>query len=192
MYNTQTDTTLTVFQVSEMAEAVLKLGTRHHYSFRLIADFRGPINGPVFNTKGDWVYMPFREEDREIIPNAAFRMHRDLKKDRQLNIAGYRDLQVIIGHEVRERSESSVVLPPAMPLVITPAYPVIPAKPKPKIDWEMAAGVAGGLLVGMMGIAMVSINALLGTLALVDPSYCICLDDDLSTVIELLRWDTEV
>ena len=176
----------TFIQVSEVAEAVLKLGRKHHYCFRIITDFRGPISGPTFNSKGDLLYNPFKEEDRKIIPKAAFMMHRQLKK------AGCRDLQVIIGHEVRESRESPLVLSPSTPEVITPHLPTVTSIPKPKIDWGTTTLVAGGLLAGMIGIAVVSIGALIGSIVLYDPSYCICLDDEFGTVIELLSWNTEV
>jgi hypothetical protein len=54
------------------------------------------------------------------------------------------------------------------------------------------AQVAGkGLLVGMLGLAMVSIYALIGAAQLIDPSYCIVLDDEQGTVVELIRWNLE-
>ena len=195
--HTQTVTHLTLFQVSEMADAVLEFGNKRHYSFRLITDFRGPISSPVFSKAGDWVYLPIREEDKAIIPNAAFKMHRQLKKDRHLRKMGYRDIQVIVGHELWESPETVVISPPSKPELETPRYPVVPVRPtpSPEIDWEKAAQVAGGVLVGVAAIAAISIHALLGSLALVDPSYCICLNDGeygSCTVVELLRWDTEV
>lgn len=174
--NTQT---ITFFQVSEKAEEVVALGRRYHWRFRIITDFRGVIDNPIFNSKGDWLYIPLTEEDKTIIPKTAFRRHAAVEK------AGYPIAQVIIGHEVKVVPEM-----PVMPS-ITPS--VLPFNPKPEIDWGNIAVVAGkGLLVGVMGIAMISIYALIGALRLIDPSYCIVLNDRQGTVVELIRWNAEV
>jgi hypothetical protein len=163
---------LDFIQVSEKAEEVIALGRRHHWRFRIITDFQGVIDKPVFNAQSDWVYMPLREEDKAIIPNAAYRRHEAIQQ------AGYRVAQVIIGHELRTASEERIA----------------PSKPKSEIDWGNVAQVAGkGLLVVMVGIAMISFYALAGAVQLVDPSFCIVLagDDDPGTVIELIRWNME-
>jgi hypothetical protein len=166
--NTQTTT---IFQVSDEAEKAVKLLRKRHYYPRIIADFRGPITGPVFSSKGDMVYMEFKEEDVAIIPKAVFWMHDEIRR------AGYQDLQVIIGHEIR----------------VAPDKPVIPPRPKRQIDWGNVASVASkGLLVAGLGVVMVPIFALAGAVMLLDPSYCIVLDDGAGTVIELMRWNDEV
>jgi hypothetical protein len=168
----QTDTIFAV--VSQEIEEVIELGRRHHWRFRIITDFQGVIDKPVFNTQGDWLYMPLNEDDRRIIPNAAYRRHAAIQA------AGYGVAQVIIGHELKVAPET----------LVTPQ--VTPSKPKPEVDWGNVAQVAGkGLLIGMMGIAMVPLAALTGVLMLVDPSYCIVLNDDNGTVVELIRWNVE-
>jgi hypothetical protein len=165
---TQTDSN--VFVVTQEAGDVTALLRKLHYCPRIITEFQGPICGPVFNSKGDMLYMPFKEEDKKIIPEAAYSLHEKVKK------AGYRDLQVIIGHEIKVASEK----------------PLIPSTPKPAIDWGNVAEVASkGLLTGMMGIVMTPIYALAGAVFLLDPSYCIVLDDRVGTIIELLRWNSE-
>jgi hypothetical protein len=122
--------------------------------------------------------MPMRDEDRAIIPKAAFRRHHAIIK------AGFRVAQVVIGHEIKAAPEETAVN-------ITPS----PALTN-QTDWRNVAEVAGkGLLIGMMGIAMVSFSALAGVLSLADPSYCITIFDDdgnPGSVIELIRWNTEV
>jgi len=169
---TQTDTIFAV--VSQETEEVIKLGRRHHWRFRIITDFQGVIDKPVFNTQGDWLYMPLNEGDRRIIPNAAYRRHAAIQA------AGFGVAQVIIGHELKIAPETPV----------TPQ--VTPSKPKPEVDWGNVAQVAGkGLLIGMMGIAMVPLAALTGVLMLIDPSYCIVLNDEQGTVVELIRWNAE-
>jgi hypothetical protein len=169
---TQIDTTFTV--VSQEAEEVIKLGRRRHWRFRIITDFQGVIDKPVFNTQGDWLYMSLNEDDRQIIPNAAYRRHAAIQA------AGFGVAQVIIGHELK-------IAPGTL---VTPQ--VLPSKPKPEVDWGNVAQVAGkGLLMGAMGIAMVSFYALTGALQLVDPSYCIVLNDENGTVVELIRWNVE-
>jgi hypothetical protein len=174
---TQTDTAFVV--VTQRAEEIIKLGRRHHWRFRIITDFQGVIDKPVFNAQGDWLYMPIREEDKAIIPNAAYRRHAAVEK------AGYGVAQVVIGHEIK--------VAPEMPLTPHVAPLVTPTKPKRDIDWGNVAEVAGkGLLVGIMGVAMVSIYALTGALQLFDPSYCLVLNDSSGTVVELIRWNTEV
>jgi len=168
--------TFTFIQVSEKAEQVIDLGRRHHWRFRLIPDFQGMIDGPVYNSKGDWLYMPLSERDKAIIPKAAFRRHQAVEK------AGFRVAQVIIGHEVK--------LAPEVPLN-TPQHTIS----APSIDWGSVAEVTGkGLLIGMMGLAMVSLSALTGALALVDPSYCIVLsgEETCGNPVELMRWNAEV
>jgi len=170
---TQIDTTFVV--VSHEAEEVIKLGRRRHWRFRIITDFQGVIDRPVYRSQGDWLYLPMREEDKPIIPKAAFRRHATLQA------AGYGVAQVIIGHELKVAPET-----PVTPLVTPP-------KPKPEVDWHNVAEVTGkGLLIGAMGIAMVSFYALTGALQLVDPSYCIVLNDPSGTVVELIRWNSEV
>ena len=173
---TLTDTSLVV--VTQKAQDVIYLGRRHHWRFRLISDFQGVIDRPVYNSAGDWLYMPMRDVDKAIIPKAAFTRHRAIVE------AGFRVAQVVIGHEIKAATEEIVE-------TLTP----LPA-PENQIDWLNVAEVAGkGLLIGMMGIAMVSFSALTGALALIDPSYCITiLDEDgkPGSVIELIRWNTEV
>jgi hypothetical protein len=161
----------TIIQVSYEAEEVMTLLRKRHYYPRIIPDFRGPINGPVFSSQGDMIYMEFREEDMAIIPKAVFRMHDAVRS------AGYRDLQIIIGHEIRVGADKPVVHP----------------KPRRDIDWGNVASVASkGLLVAAVGVVMVPIFALAGAVMLLDPSYCIVLDDGAGTVIELMRWNDEV
>ena len=170
--------TFNFVQVSEKADQVIALGRRHHWRFRLIPDFQGVIDRPVYNSSGDWLYMPMRDEDRAIIPKAAFRRHEVVAK------AGIRVVQVVIGHEVK----------------IAPEEPVKtltrPPSPVSQVNWQNVAEVAGkGLLIGMMGVAMVSLSALTGALTLVDPSYCIVLAEDdgsAGSVVELIRWNTEI
>jgi len=174
----------TFIQVSGMAEALLEWGIKRHYSFKIIAEFCGPITDAVISSKGDWVHKPFTEVDRKIIPRSAFKIHRSVRK------AGFRDLQVIIGHEIPETQESTAVLPQHTPEVIVPHLPAV-SMPKPEIDLGKVVLAAGGLLAGMVGIAAISVGALLGSILLTDPSYCICLDDEFGTVVELLRWNTE-
>jgi hypothetical protein len=173
---TQTDTTFVV--VSQKAQDVINVGRWHHWRFRLIPDFQGVIERPVYNSAGNWLYMPMREEDRRIIPKAAFPRHRAVVE------AGFRVAQVIIGHEIKVAPEETVETLAPLPA------------PASQIDWLNVAEVAGkGLLIGMMGIAMVSFSALTGALALVDPSYCITIleeDGTPGSVIELIRWNTEV
>ena len=173
---TLTDTSLVV--VTQKTQDVVNLGRRHHWRFRLISDFQGVIDRPVYNSTGDWLYMPMRDVDKAIIPKAAFRRHHAVVK------AGFRVAQVVIGHEIK-------VAPGEEEEVLAP----IPSRTS-QIDWLNIAEVAGkGLLIGMMGIAMVSFAALTGALALVDPSYCITIFDDdgnPGSVIELIRWNTEV
>lgn len=172
---TQTDTTFVV--VSQKAEEVIRLGRKYHWRFRIIPDFQGVIDRPVFNVKGDWLYMPLRAEDEAIIPKAAFRRHEAVVK------AGISVAQVVIGHEIK-------VAPEETEETVAP----VPARTS-QTDWLNVAEVAGkGLLIGMMGIAMVSFSALTGALSLVDPSYCIVLaeDENSGSVIELIRWNAEV
>ena len=173
---TQTDTTFVV--VSQKAQDVINVSRRHHWRFRLITDFQGVIDRPVYNSSGDWLYMPMRDEDRAIIPKAAFRRHHAVIK------AGFRVAQVVIGHEIKVAPEETAEnIAPSSELTS-------------QIDWRNVAEVAGkGLLIGMMGIAMASFSALTGALSLVDPSYCITIFDDdgnPGSVIELIRWNTEV
>jgi len=169
---TQIDTTFAV--VSQETEEVIKLGRRHHWRFRIITDFQGVIDRPVYSSQGDWLYMPIREEDKAIIPKAAFRRHAAIQA------AGFGVDQVIIGHELKVAPET----------LVTPQ--VTPSKPMPEIDWRNIATVAGkGLLIGAMGIATVSFYALTGALQVIDPSYCIVLNDEQGTVVELIRWNLE-
>ena len=165
----QTDTKFVL--VSQEAEEVLALGRKRHERYRILTEFRGMIEKPVFNAQGDWVYMPLREEDKAIIPKAAYRRHAAVEK------AGFRIAQVIIGHEVE----------------VVPDKPIPPPKPKREIDWGNVADIAArGVLIGITGIAMVALYALTGAFQLVDPSYCIVLDDDdQGTVIELIRWNAQ-
>jgi hypothetical protein len=170
---TLTDTSLVV--VTQKAQDVIYLGRRHHWRFRLIPDFQGVIDRPVYDSAGDWLYMPMRDVDKAIIPKAAFRRHQAVVK------AGFRVAQVIIGHEIKVAPEETLA--------------PVPARAS-QIDWLNVAEVAGkGLLVGMMGIAMVSFSALTGALSLIDPSYCITIfedDGNPGSVLELIRWNTEV
>ena len=166
----------TIIQVSDQAEKVINLGRRHHWRFRIIPDFQGVIDEPVYNSTGDWLYMPLRERDKAIIPKAAFVRHAAVEK------AGFRVAQVIIGHEIK-------VAPEVHEETLRPSIPTR------EIDWRNVAEIAGkGLLIGMMGIAMVSFYALTGALQLVDPSYCIVLsgEENSGNVIELIRWNTDV
>ena len=167
MFN-QTDTKFVL--VSQEAEEVLALGRKRHERYKILTEFRGTIEKPVFNAKGDWVYMPLRKEDSAIIPKSACRRHTAVEK------AGFRVTQVIIGHEIE----------------ITPEKPITTPRSKREIDWGNVAEVAAkGVLVGMTGIAMVALYALTGVFQLADPSYCIVLDDGAGTVVELIRWNTE-
>lgn len=166
---TQTDTK--IFEVTQDTEDIIALLRKHHYYPRIITVFRGPISGPVINSKGDMVYMCFREEDKAIIPNAAFRMHDEIRS------AGYRDLQVIIGHEIKG----------------VPEKPLGPVVPKREIDWGNVTSIASkGLLIAMIGMVVVPMYALAGAVLLLDPSYNIVLDDGAGTVIELMRWNSEI
>ena len=171
-------TEMTLVWVSQKAQDALDVGRQHHWRFRLIPDFRGVINRPTYNLAGDWLYMPMRDVDRPIIPKAAFTRHQAVIK------AGFRVAQVVIGHEIKVAPEE-----------IEEAVAPLPA-PENQIDWLNVAEVAGkGILVGMMGIAMVSLYALAGAVSVVDPSYCITIIDDdgqPGSVIELIRWNTEV
>lgn len=166
---TQTD--LQLFVVSQEAEDIVLLLRKAHWHPRMIPDFRGPISGPTFNLKGDMLYMPFREEDKKIIPKSAFKLHETIRK------AGYSELQVIIGHEVKE----------------APEVPLRRPASQSAIDWGNIAEItARGLLVGMLGIVMVPLYVLSGAFLLLDPSYCLVLNDGAGTVVELLRWNEEV
>ena len=171
--------TFTFIQVSEKAEEVLILGRNHHWRFRVIPEFFGTIDMPVFNSKGDWVYIPKRDEDEAIIPKAAYRRHHAIEN------AGYKVAQVVIGHEVKVSPERE-----AKPEIQIPAAkPIVPAEPKREIDWQNVAEVAAkGLLIGLMGVAVISFYALVGALQFVDPSYIVVLDD--GTWVELITWDT--
>ena len=174
-------------QISEMAEAVLALGKKRHENYRIITDFRGPIHGQAFSLDGMWRYLELTEEDRKIIPKAAYKRHAAAEK------IECRVSQVLIGHEI-----SDIPIAPVQPKpeVVIPEVPVVPPKPKPEIDWGSVAQVVGkGLMIGMTGIAMIPLTAfaaLAGGLLLIDPSYCIVLDDGQGTVIELIRWNLEV
>ena len=170
-----TQTKRTFVMVSQQAEEIMNLGRSHHWWFRIILDFQGVITGlPVYSLDGTCRYNPLSEEDRMIIPKRAYIRHAAVTK------AGYRVAQVVIGHEVKPGPDE-------------PQEFIAPPASTSEIDWANVAEVAGkGLLVGMMGVAIVSITTLIGVLRLVDPSYCIVLDDDQGTVIELIRWNTEV
>lgn len=192
---TQTDIPVFMYSpivVSQVAEDLLLWGRRNHWYFRIIVDFQGVIEIPVISSKENFVYAPKRDEDNLIIPKAALRRHAAVEK------AGYKVAQVIIGHELKVSPEEPITLSPTvsdfdrrktrLALEISSGS----LATKPKIDWGNVAEVAGkGLLVGMMGIAMISIYALAGIFQLVDPSYCVVLDDGIGTVVELLRWSTE-
>ena len=165
-----TQTITNSFVVTLEAQNVIAFLRKRHYYPRIITDFCGPIAGPIFSAKGDMIYQVFREEDRAIIPNAAFRLHDEVRR------AGYRDLQVIIGHEILVASEE----------------PAVPAKPKREIDWGNVANVAAkGFLIAALGVVMVPFYALAGAVTLIDPSYCIVLDDGVGSVIELMNWNSE-
>ena len=174
-------------QISEMAEEVLALGKKRHENYRIIKDFRGPIHGQAYSLDGMWRYLELTEEDKKIIPNAAYKRHAAIEK------IGCSVSQVLIGHEIPDSPIAPVQPKPA---VIIPELPGVPSKPKPEIDWGSVAHTAGkGLMIGMMGIAMIPLTAfaaLTGGLLLVDPSYCIVLNDGRGTVIELIRWNLEV
>jgi hypothetical protein len=173
---TRTETAFVV--VTQTAQDVINLGRQRHWRFRLIPELHGVIDRPVYNSAGDWLYMSKRDVDNAIIPKRAYTRHQEVIR------AGFRVAQVVIGHEIK-------VAPPEPDEFLAPA----PAQTN-QIDWLNVAEVAGkGLLVGMMGVAMVSFAALTGALALVDPSYCITIFDDdgnPGSVIELLRWNAEV
>ena len=170
---TQTDTTFVV--VTQQAQDVINLGRTYHWRFRIIPDFQGVIERPVYNSKGDWLYMPLRELDKPIIPKAAFKRHEAVEK------AGFKVAQVIIGHEIKVAPEEPE------PTTIGKSQ-----SPTSTVDWQNVAEVAGkGLLLAVTGIAMISFYALTGALQLVDPSYCI-VEQQSGTVIELIRWNTEV
>jgi hypothetical protein len=196
--------TVTYFQVSQKAEEVIAVGRRHHWRFRIIPDFQGVISHPVIDHRGEWIYMPSRKEDEVIIPTAALRRHAAIEK------AGYRIVQVIIGHEIKVGPEVpqpvSVPKPEpkvnevftghkisAIPEVPQPMLvPEVGPTPKTDIDWGRVADVAArGLLVGLAGVAMISVMALAGAVRIVDPSYCVVLAGDAGTVVELIRWNSE-
>lgn len=176
--NVQTSTR-TYFQVSDEAEKIVAFGLEHHRRFRIIPDFRGVIDKPVFNSTGDWLYSPFTEADEFIIPKAAFKRHEDVVK------AGFRVAQVIIGHEIVDVPELPYSTPSSMP----------------EIDWANVAKVLGtGVVAGVASLAILPLAvlttaaaALAGLALLADPSYCIVLkeNDNPGTVIELMRWSTE-
>jgi hypothetical protein len=166
-----TQTKTNAFVVSQDAQEIVTLLRKRHYYPRIIPDFQGPITGPVINSKGEMIYMELQENDFEIIPKQAFTIHEMVRQAR------YRDLQVIIGHEIR----------------VAPEKPLLPPKPKREIDWGSVAAVSSmGILIAAIGVVMVPIYALAGAVMLLDPSYCIVLDDGVGTVIELLRWNDEV
>src|SRR6266496_1917875 len=165
------------------AGAVLGLARRRRECYRIIEDFRGPIIDQVYSLDGKWRYLPMREEDKMIIPNAAFVRHAAVEKK------CCRVIQVLVGHEIPEFAPTSFK---PKSEVVAPKTPVVPASAKTEIDWGNVADVAAkGLVVGMMGIAMISFYTLVGVLQVVDPSYCVVLDDDKGTVVELLRWNVE-
>lgn len=157
--------------VSQWEEEITRLGICRHERYKIITDFQGVIDKPVISKSGDWVYFPFRKEDEEIIPKAAYRRHAAVEK------AGYKIAQVVIGHDIKPVPQTS---------------PLSAPRSKPEIDWGNVADVAGrGLMVGIMGIVMVPLYALAGVVMLLDPSYCIVLDNEEGSVIELLRWSVE-
>jgi hypothetical protein len=162
--------TLTFIDVSEEAYQVIALGKKHHWRFRIIPDFKGIIETPIFNSKGDWLYMPLRETDKVIIPKSAYQRHAVIEK------TGVRVAQVIIGHEVEIATEK----------------PLFSPKPTREINLEKIAEVAAkGFLAGITGITTVAFYAIAGVFLLVDPSYCIVLDDEAGTVVELVTWHVE-
>jgi hypothetical protein len=166
-----TQTQTRAFEVTYEAEEIIALLRKLHYYPRIITDFRGPINDPVFSRKGDMLYMELKEEDMAIIPKAVFRMHDAIRS------AGYREVQVIMGHEIK----------------VAPEKPTVPAKPKPEIDWGSVASVASkGWLIAALGAIMLPLFALAGAVTLLDPSYCLVLDDGEGTVLELMRWNDEI
>ena len=165
MFN-QTDTKFV--SVSQMAEDLVAFGRNRHERYRIITDFQGTIDKPVISASGDMVYMGMNEEDRMIIPKAAFKRLAAAKS------AGFRVVQVIIGHELEIATE--------MP----------ENRPRHALDWENIMGnTAKVVLAGISGIATVAFYALSGALLLFDPSLCIVLDDEVGTVVELMRWNTE-
>jgi hypothetical protein len=172
-----TFTETTLVWVSQKAQDAINVGRQLHWRFRLIPDFRGVIDRPVYNSAGDWLYMPMRDVDRPIIPKAAFIRHQAVVQ------AGFRVAQVVIGHEIKVAPEETKEVFAPQP------------SPSSQIDWQNVAEIAGkGILIGMMGLAMVSLSALAGALSTVDPSYCVTIIDDdgqPGSVIQLLRWNTE-
>lgn len=165
-----TTQTTAFIQLSEATSGVLALGRKQHQIYELKTDFQGPITEPIFNRDGTFLYSPLREQDKTIIPKQALRRHASIER------AGYVISQVIIGHEIK----------------LTPSKPDDPIKRENEIDWGNVASVAGkGLLVAMMGIAMVPLYALAGLVMLLDPTYCIVLAGETS-VIEIYRWNSEV
>jgi len=165
-----TQTNSKIFVVTSQAEDAMALVRKRHYYPRIIPEFFGPISGPIFNSTGDMLYEPLQKKDKAIIPKAALSLHATVEN------AGFKVAQVIIGHEI----------------VLAPQLPTVPAKPTTEIDWGNVAQVASkGLLVSMMGIAMIPLFALTGLVTLLDPSYCIVMHDGAGTVIELLNWNAE-
>ncbi len=170
--------TLTFIQVTDKAEEVMLFGRKHHWRFRILTEFQGVIERPVINSKGDWVYISKRKVDEVIIPKAALSRHAAIEK------AGYKVAQVIIGHEIQVAPEitkpKNIDTPIAVP------------KPSREIDWKNVTEIASkGVLVGILGIAMISLYALTGVLQLVDPSYVVVLDDGIGTWVELMRWNSD-
>jgi hypothetical protein len=178
---------LIFIQVTEMTEGVLKWGRMKHQCFRLITDFQGPItdNDEIYSADGKWCYRTPCKEDKEIIPKAAYRLHEGLEK------AGFKVSQVLIGHEVKTTPEVPIEIPIPPPLIYSPQVQTVTTKTS-EIDWgNVAQGAAKVMLVGVVGIAMISIFTLVGALRVIDPSYCIVLDDEMGTVVEILTWNTE-
>jgi hypothetical protein len=166
-----TKTTTTFVMVSQEAEGVVLLGMEHHHRFRILPEFRGVITNPVINSGGDWLFIPKQDKDDKIIPKAAFDRRALVRKK------GYKVAQEIIGHEIK----------------VAPEAPVAAPIPERGIEWgKVAEEAAKGFLIGLMGIATVSLYALTGAIQLIDPSYCIVLDDGVGTWIELMTWNTEV
>jgi hypothetical protein len=178
---------LVFIQVTETTEDVLRWGRMKHQCFRLITDFQGPINDSdeIYSADGKWSYRTLREEDEKIIPKAAYRLHEGLER------AGFKVSQVLIGHEVKPIPVALTETPTPKPLTVSPQVQIVTTKIS-QIDWgNVAEGAAKVMLVGVVGIAAISIFTLVGALRVIDPSYCIVLDDEMGTVVEILTWNTE-
>src|SRR5215213_10270547 len=111
--------------------AILALARKRRERYRIITDFRGPISGQAYSLDGKWRYLPLSEEDKKIIPKAAFIRHAAIEKE------CCRVAQVLLGHEI---PEFPIVVP--QPEETIPKSQVIPASPRREIDWGNVAEVA--------------------------------------------------